>query len=102
MLLTKVIYVYYILVPGSGSVSNQTKAKTNIRQERKLKKLATASENANKDLSCDNASPIEIPFISNIKLELTGDETVDKKLKDLKKVELLKRNSFCDGQTKDL
>ncbi len=50
-----------------------------------MKKLA-ASEKS-EELPCNNSQPnIEITVTSTIHLKLTGDETIDKKLKDLKKV----------------
>ncbi|KAK4021785.1 eukaryotic translation initiation factor 2A [Daphnia magna] len=64
-----------------GVVPN--KVKPNIRHERKMKKAA-AAEKATESPS-ENPPCIEITVNPSVHLELTGDETVDKKLRELKK-----------------
>lgn len=67
-------------VPGA----NIKPKSNNKKQERKAKKAQTAT-----DQVVETRDFKDIHYVSTIELQLTGDETVDKKLKDLKKVSII-------------
>lgn len=61
-----------------------SQAKSNKRHDRKIKKAAAEKSSL---IPIESSPAIDTTGVtSDVQFELTGDETIDKKLKDLKKV----------------